>query len=165
MKNVVITGIPFGIFMGLFFSLFYGTGFGLVGGIASGLLFGVAISIFTRLQRERMEAKDAIFEGERVLFQGPANYFKNREGIGGWLTLTPSRLAFRSHGANLQNQPVNLSIEEVAKVTRALTLGVVPNGLRIQKTNGQEEFFVVSNRQQWAKLIARQINHGPSQEW
>ncbi|MEO0349121.1 MAG: hypothetical protein AAF282_03620 [Cyanobacteria bacterium P01_A01_bin.15] len=164
MKNVLITGIPFGIFMGLFFSLVYGTGFGLVGGVASGLLFGVAISIFTKLQREKMESKDAIFEGERVLFQGPANHFKNREGRGGWLTLTPSCLAFRSHGANIQNQGVSLRVEDIAHVTRALTLGIVPNGLCIKKTNGQEEFFVVSNRQQWVKLIARQVNHGVSQE-
>jgi hypothetical protein len=110
--------------------------------------------------RKKMKSAEAIFEGEAVILQGPANHFLRGEGRGGWLTLTPTRLAFRSHGVNLQNRPVDIDIDDVAEAVAVLTVGIVPNGLRIRRKDGQRESFVVSRRKEWVRCVQRQIRIG-----
>jgi len=157
-KATILSGIPFGIFMGLFFTWRYGIDFGIPGGIGSGVLFGLAIAAFVERQRKKMESNDNTFEGEKIIHQGPANHFLNGEGRGGWLTLTSSLLAFRSHGSNVQNQPYELNVNEIINAVPVLTLHIIPNGLRISTKKGDEPLFVVSKRKQWAALINQQIN-------
>lgn len=102
-----------------------------------------------------MESKDDSFEGEDVLLQGPANHFLKKEGRGGWLTLTQSRLAFRSHGKNIQNAPLDVFLEDIDSVSKSSTLGIIPNGLRVVTLAGKVESFVVSNRKHWVNLIEK----------
>jgi len=151
------TGIPFGVFMGLFFTWQYGNDFGIPSGIVSGIFFGLAIAAFVERQRKKMESNDGTFEGEKIIHQGPANHFLNGEGRGGWLTLTSSLLAFRSHGSNVQNQPYDLNVNEIIGADPAFTFYIIPNGLRISTNKGDEPLFVVSKRKQWASLIKQQI--------
>jgi len=157
-KTIAYTGVPFGVFMGLFFTWRYGSDFGTPGGIVSGVFFGLAIAIFVEIQRKKMASNDNVFEGEKVIHQGPANHFLNGEGRGGWLTLTSSHLAFRSHGSNVQNQPYDLNVNEIIEAVPVLTLRILPNGLRISTKKGDEQLFVVSKRKQWASLINQQVN-------
>lgn len=142
--------------MGLFFTLVSGNIVGISAGLLCGLAFGLMIALFTEFQRNKMELKDGIFEGEAIVFQGPANHFFKGEARGGWLTLTPSRLAFRSHGMNVQNQNIDIGLEELADVVPTLTLGLIPNGLRVLLKSGEKQSFVVNNRKQWVKAMMRQ---------
>jgi hypothetical protein len=155
-KTALLTGIPFGLFMGLFFIVVAGNEIGIPAGLFCGLAFGLMIALFTEFQRNKMESKDGTFEGEAIVFQGPANHFFKGEGRGGWLTLTPSRLAFRSHGMNVQNQNIDIGIEELAEVVPTLTLGLIPNGLRVLLKSGEKQSFVVNNRKQWIKVMTIQ---------
>lgn len=111
-----------------------------------------------------MESRDATFEGEAALFQGPANHFLKVEGRGGWLTLTKTRLAFRSHGKNIQNQPMDIAISNILKAKPTMTAEFIANGLRITKKDGEKESFVVSHRKEWAKRISDQLKAGQSTE-
>ena len=81
-----------------------------------------------------------------------ANHFRKKEGRGGWLTLTHTCLAFRTHGMNIQNTPLDISLQDVDSVAPSLTLGLIPNGLKFT-INGMIESFVVSNRRKWVEQI------------
>ncbi len=157
-KNSIFTGVPFGLFMGLFYAWRQGSTSGLSIGLAGGVFFGVAMAIFAENQRRKMECKDHSFEGEKILLQGPANHFQNGEGKGGWLILTERRLMFRSHGKNLQNQPVDVMVADIASAVPTLTMGFIPNGLSIEKRNGVKARFAVSKRKEWAERIEQLIS-------
>jgi|GEM_PF-510847 len=149
LRGIAFAGIPFGAAMAIPVFFFSGGMPALVGGVIAGGLFGVGITLFAEYQRRRMECRGGVFEGEAIVFQGPANHFRNREGRGGWLVLTKRRLAFRSHGSNFQNEPVDLAIEDVSGVSPERTLGLVPNGLRVDLHDGKREKFVVTDRRRW----------------
>lgn len=156
-KTSLLTGVPFGLFMGLFFMVLHGILIGLISGITCGVLFGLIIAGFVEFQRKRMSSKDGKFEGEIVLFEDGANHFLNGEGRGGWLTLTPSRLAFRSHGLNTNNQAIDINITEIVEIIPTQTAGLIPNGLGVVLKTGQKESFVVNNRRKWLSVISQQI--------
>lgn len=153
LKTLLITGVLFGGLMSPILILLYGAKVGTICAVASGIAFGIAIAVFSEWQRKRMEARGGEFEGEPVLFQGPANHFLNRESRGGFLTLTPTRLAFRSHGMNVQNSSFDLSLSEIEKVWPARSLGIVPNGLRVQSRGGAVEKYVVFANRDWVAKI------------
>lgn len=156
-KAAFFTGVPFGLFMGLFFALIYKSSLAFLMGLLCGLAFGFIMAIFIETQRKKMQFKDGRLDGELIIFQGPANHFLNGEGRGGWLTLTPSRLVFRSHGMNVQNQSLDIGIGEIVDIVPTLTIGLIPNGLRVGLKSGKKESFVVNTRKKWIKLIAEQL--------
>jgi hypothetical protein len=150
-KTAVFTGAPFGVVIAAFLFWLVGAD-GVLPGLASGVAFGGLMSTFVAAQAKRMAIADS-FEGEPVIIQGPANHFAKGEGRGGWLTLTPTKLAFRSHGKNLQNHPVDIPLVHIVSIRPARTLGIVPNGLHVTTADGCIERFVVQNRQTWADRI------------
>ena len=146
--------------MSLLFSLSYGLMGGLIAGVAAGLLFGVALVLFTEAQRKKLEVTGD-YQGESILHQGPANHWRRGEARGGWLLLTPRRLVFRAHQANVQNEPVELAVADLRGCEPCRTLGVVPNGLRVHLASGVQERFVVSERASWvANLTAAMAGAG-----
>ena len=157
LKTALSAGIPFGILMGLLFGLTSGLTQGLILGCLSGLLFGGLIAAFVQYQSGKMSSRNSDFEGETVLLEGPANHFLNAESRGGWLTLTPSRLAFRSHGANVQNEPLDIMLSAIAKASPSNIFGIIPNGLTIRTNEGKETFVVTLNKR-WAREISAQLN-------
>lgn len=156
LQTVLRAGLPFGIAMGLFFGFQHGLAGGLVLGAVTGLLFGVALALFTEAQRKKMEVRGD-YQGEPILHQGPANHWRRGEARGGWLLLTPRRLLFRSHNANLQNEPVELAVADLRGSEPCRSLGIVPNGLRVHLVSGAQERFVVSERATWVARIATAI--------
>jgi hypothetical protein len=153
-KYTLMTGSPFGLILGAICAAAFGGATGLRAGLASGLLFGLAVAAFVEAQRRQMESGSGMFENEAVILQGPANHFMKGEGRGGWLTLTPTRLAFRSHGKNFQNEPVDIYLDKVESVTTCRTLGVIPNGLKVVRKDGASDRFVVTPRRDWAQAIS-----------
>jgi hypothetical protein len=154
LKSMVYMGIPFGIGMGIFYLIQTGSLVGAVaGGLFAGVLFGLAMGIFAERQRRKMEITGPTYEGEIVLFQGPANHFQRFEARGGWLILTPRRLSFRSHGKNIQNGPFDAPVASIRSVKASLTLGIIPNRLRIEMNDGSTASFVVGKRHTWESTI------------
>ena len=161
--TAVMVGVPFGLFMGLFFGWQHGARVGLSAGAVSGFLFGPALAVFAEMQRRKLRPLDDMFEGEPVLYQGPANHFHRAEARGGWLTLTATRLAFRSHGKNIQNHPLDIDLKSIASASPSRTAGCIPNGLLIRTHGGEKESFVVARRKVWADMIQRTAKAEPSQ--
>ncbi|QDS38157.1 hypothetical protein FPS98_17910 [Brevibacillus brevis] len=82
-----------------------------------------------------------------------ANLFRGMEGVGGKLTITSERLYFQPHSLNIQTQPLELNIKDIAAVEKRNTLFVIPNGMKIKMHNGQEHKFVVWKRAEIIGMI------------
>jgi hypothetical protein len=153
-KMALSTGLPFGAVMALVLGLQRGPLVGAISGVFAGVLFGGMLAAFAEVQRRRMEIKGGTFEGEPILYQGPANHWLGAEARGGWLVLTPRRLAFRSHGKNIQNAGVDLPLGEVAGYEASRSLGIIPNQLRVRRRDGAVDKFVVTERAAWLTALA-----------
>ncbi|KKB71547.1 MULTISPECIES: GRAM domain-containing protein [Bacillus] len=88
-------------------------------------------------------------EHEGFIMDVPANLFRGIESVGGRLKLTSESLFFTSHGVNIQNKPLDIKIQDIAKVEKRNTFLVVPNGLKVVLKNQQEYKFVVAKRQEF----------------
>ena len=152
LKSALSAGLPFGLFFGAFLSLKHGdVAGGMLGGFLAGTLFGSIVGVFTEVQRKKLMVQGDRYEGELILHQGPANHWRGAESRGGWLILTSGRLAFRSHGKNIQNAPLDLPLSQLRGAEAYRSFGIVPNGLRVLGTS--EERFVVTDRSLWVERI------------
>ena len=84
--------------------------------------------------------------GEGLVVKAPANLWHGSESVGGHLTLTHDRLTFRAHALNIQRQPLDLPVEEIASVCKYRSWGFIPNGLAVTMASGEEYRFVVGRR-------------------
>lgn len=157
LRRVVAAGIPFGVGMGIYFSFRYGIPGGALAGIASGIFFGLAMTLFAEKQRVRMGAKDGVFDGHDVIHEGHANHFKRAEDRGGWLTLTADKLSFRSHGQNIQNQPVEINLADILNLKLTRSLGMIPNGFCVTSMDGTVNRFVVTGRSEWLRIVSAHL--------
>ena len=149
----VLAGGSFGGLMAAIFATRFGMTVGALAGIASGVLFGGAITLFVTLMSERMRIRGA-FENEAVLWQGPANHFLRGEARGGWLVLTPTRLAFRPHGLNIQNQQtIDIARQNIRLAQPGRALLFLSNRLQVVLADGRAETFVVQNQKKWIQQL------------
>ena len=156
-RMALLSGIPFGLFMGIFFVFQHGVLFGVIAGIASGIFSGLSmsafISAFVKYQKKKFQATRPLFEDEALIKEGGANHFKNMEGVGGWIYLTDKRILFKSHSVNIQRHELSIPLHKISEAKACMTFIVIPNGLKIQTTDGNEEKFVVEGRRDWVKNI------------
>jgi hypothetical protein len=118
----------------------------LFGAAAGGLVFGWLTGRFSKFVKgTKIETGD----GERIVFETPANHFKGIEAVGGKLYLTNRRLVFKSHKFNIQKHLLSLNIADIAEVDPYKTMGITDNGLLVKTINGSTEKFVVQQRAEW----------------
>jgi hypothetical protein len=160
LKKTAFAGVPFGLIMGLLFSVQSGHPLGFAFGLATGLLFGLCLAAFAEWQQSRFTLEPSVLKDEQLLKQGPANHFRGVEGVGGWLVLTDKRLLFRPHRFNAQKQDLAIPLGEIQKAESYSTAWVIPNGLRVTTTQGQER-FVVEGRQTWVDVISQARSNAP----
>ena len=98
------------------------------------------------------EAVDEVFENEQVLWKGPANHVRGIEARGGWLRVTPTRLVFRSHGWNIQNQPLDIVRTDIVSVEPCRLLGV-SRCLKVTISGKPAQKFVVWDREGLLSLL------------
>ncbi len=153
LKMMLLTGIPFGLFMGIFWSFLYGAKSGVAMGIVAGVLFGALMGAFAGYQKKKFEMERPSFAGEDLVKEGGANHFSNIEAVGGWIYLTDQRLLFRSHSRNVQRHELSIPLQKISEATPCRTFGIIPNGLKIKTIDGNTEKFVVEDRKDWVKKI------------
>jgi hypothetical protein len=95
----------------------------------------------------------ALEDGESGVREGPANLWRGIESVGGWLWLTDRRLVFRSHAIALRSGETVWPISEIAKAEPAMSMWIIPNGLRLTLRDGSTAKLVVTGRQEWAIAI------------
>lgn len=99
--------------------------------------------------------------GEKKIVSGPANLQRGRSAVGGVLTLTSHRLAFRPHQVNFDTRPADIELQKVARVDLAWSrvfnlLPVWPNAIRVVLAGGDSFQFVVYRRGDWKHKIEQQ---------
>jgi hypothetical protein len=160
------TGVPFGIAMALVFSWLLGRSWGVITGVASGVFFGSGMTLFVFLMSGRTRIRGD-FENESVLWQGPASHIVPQaaearavwmagtptQARGGWLVLTPTRLAFRTRSRNSQNQKIDIARQEIRSAQSGRELGLFPNIFRITLISGTVETFVVRDLKEWIRQL------------
>ena len=135
LRNVVLATLVFGIFFGLARSDVFQ-------GLAGGLLFGLAMGLFL------IKKKASISVQGDFVFTGAANYFVDREAVGGQLYLTDKDLIFKSHAFNIQEQNLTIPRSTITNVEKYNSLLIIPNGLKVT-TDKKVYKFVVNGRRTW----------------
>ncbi|HVY48570.1 MAG TPA: hypothetical protein VHB21_21925 [Minicystis sp.] len=154
LRTGATAGLAFGVLFGLFQALMHhDAAGGAAAGVLGGSLFGVVTALIARAKSRELAAPAVDDQGEAVLFQGPANHFKGMEGVGGRLYLTRERLRFKSHRLNVQVHEASYPLDAILSVEPTRTLGLIPNGLAVELTDGRRERFVVNGRGEWVKRI------------
>lgn len=95
---------------------------------------------------------------ERVIRSGKANIQRGIEAVGGHIWLTNQRLAHRPHSLNVQKQPTDIKLSDIAVVRLCWTrlwglIPMVPNSLAVITQNGREYRFVIGQRRDWLAAI------------
>jgi hypothetical protein len=154
-KYAVISGLFFGALMACYFSFVEGVLPGLISGLLSGIAFGAIMYWFANSKMVKRQTHIDEEDAGSVLYAGAANHFLHGEGVGGKLYLLHNRLQFKSHRFNVQNHELQLDMDNIKNVSFYNTLGLIPNGLKIETTTGKTEKFVVNNRKQWKDEIIK----------
>lgn len=156
LKIALIAALFFTLIFGIIETLISGLTYALIVAPLAGILFAVFIYLF--INSKIVSNSTSLPESGNSIYSGAANHFKNLEAVGGRLYLFTDRLEFKSHGFNIQNHAFAIGIEEIKEIRFYKTLGLVPNGLQIDLTDGESERFVVSNRNIWKTEIQKRIH-------
>lgn len=101
------------------------------------------------------QPKTEITGVDRIVKEGPANYFKGLSNIGGKLTLTDNQLIFKPGRLNFRRSIESIVLKEIVAVERRNTLGVVPNGFGVVLRDGKSHRFVVYGREDWINAVVK----------
>ena len=153
-KTFLLAGITFGTVMGVFAGIVNNVYIGIISGVFLGTFFGFFIWVFVFIQNKKFKKSSSeIIGGKKIIMEGSANHFKGKESVGGWIWLNSDEVIFKSHNFNFQNHQIVIPLIQIAEVKPSLTLGLVPNGLKIITINGAVEKFVVNKRKVWVEKI------------
>jgi len=157
-KKILFAGIPFGITMGAFYGIIAkNVCLGFLSAVLIGTFFGFFIWLFVFIQSKKFKKSSMeITGGKQIIMEDGANHFRGKESVGGWLCLTKDEIIFKSHNFNVQNHQTVIPLNQITDVKPSLTLGIVPNGLKIT-AKGNVEKFVVNTRKEWIQKINEAI--------
>lgn len=158
-KALIVSSIGFTFLFGIIISFINGINYAFVAAPIAGLLWGILIYFFFNSKKVKQHTQITGVEESDIIYAGGANHFKNAEAVGGKLYLLKDKLEFRSHGFNIQNHSFNIDLNEMEEIIFFNTLGLIPNGLKLKLKAGDEEKFVVNNRNTWKSAIEQQIEH------
>lgn len=97
-----------------------------------------------------------LFAGETILIESLANLFRGLEGVGGRIKVTNFRVIFEAHALNIQSQPEIIPLNEIVAAGKRNTIGIIPNGIFIRTSDGNEFRFVTWKREQLLSAICSQ---------
>jgi hypothetical protein len=92
---------------------------------------------------------------EVVLKAGDTNQIVENKTIEGKFIVTNQRIYFRTLKEGCRGWDREITPAEIRDLIYFNTFWLIPNGMKIITRNGDENQFIVSNRNAWAKLITR----------
>jgi hypothetical protein len=101
------------------------------------------------------QPKTEITGVDRIVKEGPANYFKGLSNIGGKLTLTDTQMIFKPGRLNFRRSIEAIAVKDIVAVERRNTLGVVQNGFGVILRDGKAHRFVVYGREDWIEAVVK----------
>jgi len=155
--NALVAGLIFGVIMGFLSLIVLSLTFAAVIGAIAFTAFSIGVFLFTSSKTVRV-ATQIELNGQQVIHHGRANHFYKGDATGGKLYLLSRKLVFKSHGFNLADHEIEISVPEMESISFFNSLGIAPNGLQIQLRDGSKYRFVVSGRKQWKNAIENQMH-------
>lgn len=92
---------------------------------------------------------------EMIIRAGNSNLRQIDQQVHGKLIVTNQRIYFRSLHEQNRNCDKEITPAEIRDLIFFNTLWLIPNGMNIITKNGDEIYFTVKNRNEWAKLITK----------
>lgn len=80
---------------------------------------------------------------------------RNGNKINGKLIITNQRIYFRAICEDNKQNNKEINPDEISELYFFNTMWIFPNGINIKTKNGENIFFKVSNRNEWAKIITK----------
>lgn len=157
LKNAIYAALAFGIFMYVGATLLHSPGFANVAAPIAAVLFGGILYFFGNSKTVKQQTQIDGDSENVLVYAGGANHFINAEAVGGKLYLLHDRFEFVSHKFNIQNHATTIPFEDIERVETFNSLGIIPNGIRIIRTNHSAEKFVVMGRAIWMEHIPEQL--------
>lgn len=94
-----------------------------------------------------------------VKYASRSNHIYNRISVGGNLYLTNDELIFQTNLINFtKKHQCIIKLTEIKSVKYYKTLGVVENGIQIEKVTNDVEKFIVPKKDKWLSFIASMIS-------
>ena len=90
---------------------------------------------------------------EEMLAEQGANLFRGIEAVGGRIFVTNKMIKFKAHLINLQSMPTEFPIDNIERIERKKSLGLISNQMVIILKSGLEYKFVVNNRDNLINII------------
>lgn len=96
-------------------------------------------------------------QSEEILADVAANLFRGIEAVGGRLKVTASRLWFEPHSLNVQKEPAEILLSDIAEIKKCRIFKIVPNGLLVRTKGGEEYQFVLWGRGKLMETIQSRL--------
>lgn len=97
------------------------------------------------------------FEGKSVA----ANLFRGIEAVGGKLLFGEEYMRFKSHFFNIQRGETIIYYNDIVRIEKIKTLGIIPNGINVvvKTLEGEKEYkFVINKRNKIVEFLLSKIN-------
>lgn len=155
LRNFVITGAPFGIWMGIYFALTESSlEDGLWMGLYAGVFFGFVMAAVAWVQERRASSSLLILTDENLMREGPASFRGGKSGCAGRLYLTDKRLLFEAYPMGKPVEQISIPIHEIVGLKRRSVFGVFPVLLEVTLKNDKPKTFNISDVKDWIEEIA-----------
>ena len=94
---------------------------------------------------------------EEIFADQVANLLRGIESVGGRVVVTNKFIKFKPHFLNLQSIPAEIPINNISRIERKKTLGLIPNQMIVILKSGLEYKFIVNNRDKLIGIIEKLI--------
>ncbi|HYF66800.1 MAG TPA: GRAM domain-containing protein [Ohtaekwangia sp.] len=163
-KKILITALAFGLAVTVFLIIYNSiindgiTIITVVSTIIGGLIGSLLFAWIMQYSAKKLFKKIVIETNanEHILKEGGANHFKGKEGVGGKLVLTNTRLIFKSHKLNIQIHEENFDLDRVNAIKTTKTFNFLHNGLTLELKDNNHHRFIVDDPTDWVGRILRQ---------
>jgi hypothetical protein len=167
MNRTFLSGLLFGSMFGITVWPILGLGPGIIVGLLTGVLFGRGMGgVVSKLKKNNPNdfSSYKLDDGETVVNEILANHTENRIAVGGKILFTNSGVRFIPHTlmGNSGSQ-VYIPYVDITKIyIKGFSLMDVFSGglvkrLAIGSKKLEDQFFVVSNQQEWADYLNQKI--------
>jgi hypothetical protein len=101
------------------------------------------------------QPKTKITGMDRIVKEGPANYFRGLSTVGGKLTLTDTQLIFKPGMLDLRRSIESIAVKDIVAVERRNILFVLRIGFGVVLSSGETHRFVVFGREDWVDAVVK----------
>jgi hypothetical protein len=107
------------------------------------------------MNAKNIKMKLILQPNETIIMAGNSKMRHSALEVQGKLIVTNQRIYFRTLKEGCRGWDREITPSEIRDLIYFNTFWLIPNGMKIITRNGDENQFIVSNRNAWAKLITR----------